>query len=337
MSPKGRPGRPAARRPALDPDWARSEAARAVQAAEALRAYRGFLDGAREHKAGRGTLPALEREVLAQARHAQAELRALSAASLRIARHLRGTGLLGDVLAATRAALKQAGRVSLADLLADVLDDPETAKAVSDLGMSHATLEAITAVVAGTDVTLEADDAGLRARSARAGRDVRLVGRAPAARPESPGGLIFGRLFDAALDRWETPGAFPFDVAEVRPARRGQPIVSDPLDAMLAAAVATRQEMARHVRKLEDTGLATYAGREPASLLTAAGIIGTVASVLLAVGGVLSLVCAAEGRPGSSACIAGSFLLAIAFALLAAAAILAVLGFILQTAASASA
>jgi hypothetical protein len=45
-------------------------------------------------------------------------------------------------------------------------------------------------------------------------------------------------------------------------------------------AVAARQRMAEHVRKLEDTGLATYAGRDPLSAFLAIFVVGWVAALV---------------------------------------------------------
>jgi hypothetical protein len=340
MARAPRQGKPAAR-PLVPPnaDWTGRTARRAMRAAEGVAAYRRFLQGARTHKGERGASPPLEREVLAQARQAQGDLRALSAGALRIARHLEATGLLGESFAAVQTALRRAGRVSVRDLFADIVEDETGRQALKDVGLSEATIQALSEIAAETDATIEADDPGLRVRSSQRGRDVRLVSRPRSGPATSPSQLLFGRLFDAAVDGWETPGHFPFDVTEPPPARKGAPATRDVLDVMLASSIGARLEAARHVRKLEDTGLAVHAGREPASLFTGAVVIGTAGAILIAAGGTIKVICAVSTDlgPGDRICQLGDFLIILGAAFLAAAVVLAVIGAIIQSAAAASA
>jgi hypothetical protein len=315
------------------------EASRAISAGERLRAYRGFLAGARARKAQHGSSPLLEAEVLAQARDAQSDLRALGGSALRVVRHLEATGLLAGTLAAVRDALRTGERVSVDDVFADVVGDETARAALANLGLTEATLGAMGDVIAEANLTVEADGASVRVRSPRRDRDVRLASRPRGIPPGSPAALLFDRVFEAAVAQWEQPGWFPFDVFELRPDRPGEPPVSDPLDAVLGAAVASRLEMARHVRKIEDAGLAAYTGRDPASALTVAAILGIAGLVAVAAGGALLAICGLDpnSSPGSRICIAGDLLLAIGIILLVASFVSAVIGFILQTAASASA
>jgi hypothetical protein len=115
-------------------------------------------------------------------------------------------------------------------------------------------------------------------------------------------------------------------------------VTRDPLDGVLGAVIAGRREMARHVRKLEDTGLATYAGRDPATVGLAAVVLAGIASVATLAGAVIKVTCAASQSltPSSPFCRIGDFLLAFGLLLFAAAAVLGVIALILQTAASAS-
>jgi hypothetical protein len=318
--------------------WVEREGARGIGAAERLRAYRTFLDGARALKASHGSSALFESDVVAQARRAQEDLRALGGSSLRLTRHLEATGLLGDAFAAIRQALARGGPVSVHDLFMDVVEDSTGRQALGDLGLSEATVKAMGEAIRAADVTARADDAGVRVTSARLDRDVRLMPRPRREPPESPGDLLFGRLFDAAVAGWETPGPFPFDVSELPRARGGEPVVRDPLDAMLAASVAARLEMARHVRGLEDGGLATHAGRDPATAGFAALVFASIASTVAIIGATIKVTCAVSQQlgPGDFFCQIGDILLGLALILFAAAAVLAIISIVLQTAGSAS-
>jgi hypothetical protein len=83
-------------------------------------------------------------------------------------------------------------------------------------------------------------------------------------------------------------------------------------DLVAIGAVASRQRMAEHVRKLEDTGLATYVGRDPGTLL----IVGFIAFGVALLGKALVLeYCGSDGD--STGCAVGYFLMILGILVLA--------------------
>jgi hypothetical protein len=96
--------------------------------------------------------------------------------------------------------------------------------------------------------------------------------------------------------------------------------------------------MARHVRGLEDGGLATHAGADPATAGFAALVLASVASTVAIIGATIKVTCAVSQQlgPGDFFCQIGDILLGLALILFAAAAVLAIISIILQTAGSAS-
>jgi hypothetical protein len=98
------------------------------------------------------------------------------------------------------------------------------------------------------------------------------------------------------------------------------PIAHDFADLVAMGAIAGRQRMIDHVRKLEDTGLETYAGEDPLSVLLVLVTVGIIAGII---GEILYSQCEQSGDPDSASCVAAFFVLTIACACLFGAAILA--------------
>jgi hypothetical protein len=248
---------------------------RLVGSANDLLGYWMYLAKARRWKAARGGAPmAFEAEVQSQASQALASAHELATATLRTTSHLAEAGELERSLAAWSAAVGAAGSVRIEAVWDEVRKADGARRLFREQGVSDA-------LFAGIDQQMRRLGGRVTARGARLDAELEMPGTdgtrrasltaAPAARPRGIGELL---------------GA---------PAATGRAASEASLAAVAAAGAAlTVREAARHKRKLEDTGLATYAGEDPA---TAAGILIAVGIILIGVGEIGSAIyCDHEAR-----------------------------------------
>lgn len=261
--------------PHLDPLYAASfKAERDVVVAKAssLLAYRQYLAGARATKARRKNVPeSFERNVLAQARLARGDVDAFTVAALKMQQQVNHTGLWrrthGDVVRM----LRDNGPASLKTMWSDVAGNAQYRSALVGHGVSAEVAAAITEAVNSFDATAVLRDGKVTIETRVAGEAAprRLTLAAGPARPATVSDLLrrsqFDRVTQALVNREPV-------YLEAVPAAPGTG--NDMADLMAFGAVAARQYMAEHVRKLEDTGLATYQGNDPITFIGALLVIG---------------------------------------------------------------
>jgi hypothetical protein len=297
----------------------REDLATALGSLDGLVGYQQFLADARAAKAKRKRASvAFERSVQVQARRALNDLDAFSGAALRAIQQVNQTDLWAATLDEA-AAIAGAEGVPLRDMWRDLTGTPQYRQALLDHGLSEVVLTRgdelmdkleVRIVKAGTGLAVEGRPPGSQ-------HPRRLPVSAKRGTPRSVNDLLQRTQFDAIVDAFHNDG---LAYLELVPAPAGT--VAHPADLFGFAVVAARQRMAEHVRKLEDTGLATYAGEDPASILLAGLIIGLAAS--LAGLGILYL-CDHEDEviQPEWLCVVGKVLFAIGFELLAAMSLLA--------------
>jgi hypothetical protein len=261
--------------PHLDPLYAASfTAERDIVAAKAgnLLAYRQYLAAARATKAQRKRVPeSFERNVLAQARLARADLDAFTVAALRMQQQVNHTGLWRRTHANVTRMLRETGPVNLKSMWAEVAGNAQYRSALAGHGVTADITAAITEAV-GTF------DAAAVLRGGKVSVETRVAGEATPrwlslvagpSRPANISDLLRRSQFDrvtSALTNGERVYLEPVPGA----ADTGHEFS----DLMAFGAVAARQCMAEHVRKLEDTGLATYEGNDPITFIGALLVIG---------------------------------------------------------------
>jgi hypothetical protein len=263
----------------------------ALRAATDLLRYRDYLAVARAYKAsGAGRANDIDTQVLFEARSALSRMQTLATSTLRVVGSLSRGGALDQMTASWRQAAEAAGTVSTLDLW-------KHATAINGNGdaMGRAGIDA--AFFAALDDTLGTIDLRVSAAADRVVIAGQLNGKAvdaslattplPRRAATVPDLLTRGRFaaISNALERREPAYLY------------GAPFAGNDLrveDVALYAALATNLEGIRHVRKLEDTGLATYVGSDPGSLLIGLLIAGV---VLMSLGVTFDILFCAHQQP----------------------------------------
>lgn len=285
------------------------DSAELLAALDRIRSYRAFLARARAAKAS-GRAFDIDREVHARALIAQSDGATAAAAAARVMRSLHVGGGFNRLTTAMTEALKASGPATVGDLWAHIRT--ETCRACLDRsGVGDAMLDELGDVLARTDLSIASDGAGVTVEGFVDGERVlgRMTARSSATGiPRDPIEFLTAGRFVAlcgALERGE-----PAYLLGTGPRR--EPFSLE--DLLLHDALAGQRESARHVRKLEDVGLATHVGGEPA----------TVAAILIGIAIVGAIIVAAEcgeENPGlgggpSDACTLGVLLLTLGTAVL---------------------
>lgn len=240
--------------------------------------YRDYLASARAAKARRKTTTmAFERNVLAQAKQAAADLETVTGATLRMAQQVNQTAFWSDTLAQTAATLRQTGPASVKALWADVTGTAERRSALASHGVTPELLAAASEAIGKVDASLVLRDGAVAVEARVAGerQPRRLALRAGPKRPRTLSDLLrrsqFDRTVAAILNK---------DPVYLEVVSQAGIADYDPADLFAMSTVAMRTRMTEHVRKLEDTGLATYQGNDPVtfvlSVFAIAAILGLI-------------------------------------------------------------
>jgi hypothetical protein len=242
-----------------------------VQKASNLLSYQRYLAAARAVKARRkGASVSFERSVLAQARQAREDLDAFTAAALRMTQQVNQTDLWRHTLAGAAQSLPDTGPTTPAATWTELMGSEQIRTALATHGVSPEIAGTITEAMSKLDATVSVREGKVSIETQVAGEsEPRRVALGVAARPADLSQLLRRSQFDAVMAAL-TSGQ-PTYVEAVPVA--GIAAYQAP-DLVAFGVVAARQHMTEHVRKLEDTGLATYEGNDPLSFIVALLVIG---------------------------------------------------------------
>jgi hypothetical protein len=296
----------------VDRTAARRAAQKALSAATRLQEYRDYLAQVRAFKAAGapgsppGGASAIDHEVLAHGRVALADTRTIAGTTLGFVRTLYRSGALAAHAADWRGRVETAGTLRLADLWAAGSVTEAAREALRLAGMGDGVRQAIGAQIGALDARVIAKGSQLIVEATIGGQAVQgiLETEPHPTRPATVKALLAGGRLDELTDALsvgepiylvgaglDTNGAYPEDIA-------------------LHGALAAVREGVRHVRKLEDAGLAVYGGGDPA-------VIGYIvffgALAALVAGFILVLTECDGGTPDSTACTVGKVLEALGF------------------------
>jgi hypothetical protein len=269
----------------------------ALQAGIRLRAYYDFLTQARAYKAsGAAAADGVAAQVLAQAHDALSDFRAVSTSALRVTGSLAQGGALSQLLQSFRQAVAAAGSVSTLDLWKQVTAPGPGRDAILALGIDDASFAMLDQSVSAVDVHVTADGNQLLVSGEMNGETVNgsLMTVPRPANPTSVADLLTRGRFDALSAAFQ----------DGEPAYlQGVALVPDGAyadDVALCGALTAYEEGLRHVRKLEDTGLATYTGAGSALVWIIAG------AIVLTIGGLtMAAVCKGFDLHKGAACTIG--------------------------------
>lgn len=264
-----------------------ADSALAVAKAKGLMAYQQYLAAAREVKARRaGVSASFERTVLAQAVQAQGDLQALCGAALRVTQQINQTDFWGQIFTHVGATLDKAGPQHLGQLWSEALQTiqkHDSAQVFAKAGLSSDLTDAITSVMANVDATLAKKNGTLTVQTTVPGnKEPSAVSLLAPGRPVTGvTDLLRAQQFDSIVSVFTNNEPAYLDVVPV-PGVAGY----EPADLTAVASILARQRLADHVRKLQDTGLATYQGQDPVSfiigLIVGSLLVAAVAAVVLA-------------------------------------------------------
>ncbi|MBZ0278612.1 MAG: hypothetical protein K8I60_20865 [Anaerolineae bacterium] len=284
----------------------RSENQMVLEKTAQLVAYGKYLADARTYKAQqRSVSQAFEREVLAQARVTQSDMHTLFGSSLRLIKHMKNAGVIDHALRDFEKATQDAGGVQIGDLWNDIVNDPEARGALVDQGVTGEMLDIATGVIQQVDSRVVFEQAHLTVEVKLPGAEHSkriMMSRTTTRQPHSITALLRQGQFDRIVELFDQPNRMSLDIA---PLKHNAPIPAHEI--ALTGAVLAEQEMARHIRKLEDTGVAIYEGGEPNSIL-ALILIGIVLTAIL--------LSTCEEDPDATSCKIGRILLVLGLILL---------------------
>ena len=288
---------------------------------ESLRCYRDYLAAARAEKARRkGVSMSFERAVQEQARNARKDVESFAGAMLRLIQQYNQTKIWDQMLDKAAVGIRASGPVNARELWRGLRDNDAWMSRLRESGVSSE-MEGV------LDDTLESMNATVSLRRGKPIVEVLVPGQRQARRfhlartgSQRTGSIIellqrsdFDRVVEAftqgnatRLDLVTAPGDFQYELADIA----------------AVGAIAGHQLAVEHVRKLEDTGLATYTGRDPATFLA---VLLVVAAISWVAGSILALAC--QETEDEAVCIAAFVTLFIAaLALFCLAAALALTG-----------
>ncbi|MEU6324620.1 hypothetical protein [Streptomyces sp. NPDC047009] len=176
-----------------------------------------------------------------------------------------------------------AGEITLADLWRRAAGTSSRRDLIRGAGVDDALFAALDETMAAVDAHLSAQDGRIVLSGTVAGSPVQAM---LLTTPRSPQATSVSDLFargrfdalSAALGRGEPAYLY------------GMPLRDDEMhaeDVVLVGALGAAREGVRHLRKLEDTGLETYSGADPGTVVT---VLGIASLVLFLAGGILSAI-----------------------------------------------
>jgi hypothetical protein len=167
------------------------------------------------------------------------------------------------------AGVKASGPVQVQDLWSDLANDPEARQLLRDQGWTDDLWTALDENMKKLDGRLVLQDGKLAAEVKLAGQEqgqrVVLTHSASGA-PRTLDDLLRRGQFERMVGQFERQGALWMDVVA------SETDEFEIVDVVLGGAVQCVQGLAQHKRKLEDTGLATYAGNSLPAILLIAGL-----------------------------------------------------------------
>jgi hypothetical protein len=237
-----------------------------------LLAYQRYLADARAVKAKRkGASVSFERSVLTQARQARDDLDAFTGAAMRMTQQVNQTDLWSQTLASATQSLRDTGPITPSATWAELMQSEQISTALATHGVSPDIAATITDAFGKLDATVSLRDSKVSIETQVAGesqpRRVALASAPPP--PADLSQLLRRSQFDGVMSALTT--SQPIYIEAV-PA--GGIAAYQAPELFAFGVVAARQHMNEHVRKLEDTGLATYEGNDPFSFILALIVIG---------------------------------------------------------------
>jgi hypothetical protein len=261
----------------------------AMAKAGTLLSYQSYLAQARSWKAARKTVPlSFEREVQAQAAQALSDTRDLAMSALRMISQMKQAEQLDRIMDFAIAGIHAGGPAQIKDLWAHVANDPSARQAMKDQGLTDDLFAAMNDAMSKMDGQLYLKGGKLAMDVTATGQDeVRSVvfKRSAAGQPSNLHDLLTRGQFESMVDQFSQPGAVPLDLMT------GAPGDLEMADSVLAGSLQIVQLVAQHKRKLEDTGLETYAGNDPGTLAVLVAIGGIGLLTLLLGAGIMWLGC----------------------------------------------
>lgn len=256
----------------------------ALQKASSLLGYQNYLAQARAWKAARmGVSLSFESEVQTQTAQALSDTRDLASSALRMTRHMKQAGHLDRLLSSLTAGVQAGGPAQISDLWGHVANDPSSRQAFKDQGLTDELFAAIHDSMSKLDGRLYLKRGKLAVDVTVTGQDqvrTTVFNHSAAGPPSSLHDLLTRGRFERMVDQFSQPGAVPLDAVALDLAT-GAPSDIEMADLLLAGSVQSVQLMAQHKRKVEDTGLATYAGNDPGTALIITLVVAGFASSIL--------------------------------------------------------
>ena len=285
----------------------RADCETALAAAARLGAYRDYLAEARAYKAsGAGRPGAIDTQVLAEASQALSDIRAVATSMLTVVGSLSRGGALAPLVESWRQGVQAAGTVSTLDLWQHATAGGANRDAITAAGIDDKILAALDDTVSAADLHVGVERDSLRVTGLVNEQAVTASLRT-APRPataSSAADLLTRGRFETLADA----------------VRRGEPaylggvgFIAGDLHAeelALHGSLTAVQEGLRHVRKLEDTGLATVEGAGSLAAWVVVLLVISLIGILMAAGS-----CGhpdALGRENDT-CTLGKILAALAF------------------------
>lgn len=244
-----------------------------MRTAQELLGYHDYRRSAGAWKVrNKGASMSFEQAALQQSKQAVRSSTTMARSAMKVLQQTTHTGWLHDVHAGFATALGKAGEVQVADLWKQVRADASFGTRLTQLGLSADVLKACDEHIATITGSVVA-------------RDGALVMRQGSAPELVLGGMAQGKPRNVA-DLLQRGGAAAL-MQHVIAGRPGPgpsitvPKDRIPVDAMVAAGITlANRQVAEHKRRMEETGLATYEGKDPGSILLIIGIVLIIAGAL---------------------------------------------------------
>lgn len=233
------------------------EGAAALDSVKGLMAYQRFLGDARAVKAKRkGASKAFERNVQRQSRQALSDLDGFLNSALRVVGQVNQTDFWDTSLRRASTALAEVGGKTARELWQDVRARPEALSVLSTYGLTNETLAICDNAISAADARVGLDRGHVEIfvkRPNGGGNDLKLALQAARPRPTTVAELLARPSFDQLAAVFSRGGDDYLAAVNLPPRCELGELVA-------WGAFASRQMLVDHVRKLEDTRLATYAG-----------------------------------------------------------------------------
>ncbi len=282
----------------------------ALENADALVSYQKYLADARRYKAKRKTVSQeFERAVQANARRALGDMNTLAGTALRLTHQMTQAGLWNRTVNEIATGLGATGPISAKELWQDLTANESQVAFLRQRGVTDNVMRAVAEAMEGIDATIVLHRGKPAvAVNAPGGRTKRVrIGPMPTVLPRSVTEFLRRARFEQVLAAFNDGNAAYLEVVPT-----DEDLEYQLADLVATAAVATRERLAEHVRKLEDTGLATYAGRDPATV----GIVFAIGVALAVLGTAAQIECDQSDQEDEVLCATAFFLLNLAVAVL---------------------